>query len=161
RDSSIRSVLGGGATASSALAALRELGLGEATLVVRDPSRATETVETAGRLGMSLTVQTFDKLDTVLGVDLVVSTLPSGAADAFTESLADVPALFDVVYAPWPTRPAAAVAERGGIVVGGFPMLLHQAVRQVEMMTGRADVPVEAMREAGKSEIVRRAAPAE
>ncbi|GAA0829322.1 shikimate dehydrogenase [Streptosporangium amethystogenes subsp. fukuiense] len=154
-------VLGGGATASSALAALRELGLGEATLVVRDPSRATETVETAGRLGMSLTVQTFDKLDTVLGVDLVVSTLPSGAADAFTESLADVPALFDVVYAPWPTRPAAAVAERGGIVVGGFPMLLHQAVRQVEMMTGRADVPVEAMREAGKSEIVRRAAPAE
>ncbi|MER5626853.1 shikimate dehydrogenase [Streptosporangium sp. NPDC002544] len=154
-------VLGGGATASSALAALRELGLGEATLVVRDPSRAAETVETAERLDMSLTVQTFDKLDTALGVDLVVSTLPSGAADGFTESLADVPALFDVVYAPWPTRPAAAVAERGGTVVGGFPMLLHQAVRQVEMMTGRADVPVEAMREAGKSEIVRRAASTE
>ncbi|MGW0590477.1 shikimate dehydrogenase [Streptosporangium sp. NPDC002607] len=154
-------VLGGGATASSALAALRELGLGEVTLVVRDLSRAAETVETAERLDMSLTVQTFDKLDTALGVDLVVSTLPSGAADGFTESLADVPALFDVVYAPWPTRTAAAVAERGGTVVGGFPMLLHQAVRQVEMMTGRADVPVEAMREAGKSEIVRRAAPTE
>lgn len=36
-------VLGGGATASSALAALRELGLGEATLVVRTPARARET----------------------------------------------------------------------------------------------------------------------
>jgi len=154
-------VLGGGATASSALAALRELGLDEATLVVRDPSRAAETAETAERLGMALTVQTFDKLDTVLEVDLVVSTLPSGAADGFAGPLAGVPALFDVVYAPWPTRPAAAVADRGGIVVGGFPMLLHQAVRQVEMMTGRTDVPVEAMREAGKAEIVRRAASTE
>lgn len=154
-------VLGGGATAASALAALRELGLGEAILVVRDPARAWETTEVAERLGMSLSVRTLDKLDTALEVDLVVSTLPSGAADDFAGTLAGVPALFDVVYAPWPTRPAAAVAERGGIVVGGFPMLLHQAVRQVEMMTGRADVPVEAMREAGKAEIVRRAAPAE
>ena len=154
-------VLGGGATAASALAALRELGLGEATLVVRDPARAGRPRRTAERLGMSLAVRTFDKLDTVPEVDLVVSTLPSGAADGFTGTLAGVPALFDVVYAPWPTRPAAAVAERGGIVVGGFPMLLHQAVRQVEMMTGRTDVPVRAMRAAGKAEIVRRAAPAE
>ncbi|WP_436757218.1 shikimate dehydrogenase [Streptosporangium sp. V21-05] len=153
-------VLGGGATAASALAALRELGLDEAILVVRDPARAWETAEVAERLGMSLSVRTLDKLDTALEVDLVVSTLPSGAADDLAGTLADVPALFDVVYAPWPTRPAAAVAGRGGIVVGGFPMLLHQAVRQVEMMTGRADVPVEAMREAGKAEIVRRAAPA-
>lgn len=153
-------VLGGGATAASALAALRELGLGEAILVVRDSVRAGETAEVAERLGMDLSLRTFDKLDTALEVDLVVSTLPSGAADDFAGTLAGVPALFDVVYAPWPTRPAAAVAGRGGTVVGGFPMLLHQAVRQVEMMTGRADVPVEAMREAGKAEIVRRAAPA-
>jgi len=154
-------VLGGGATAASALAALRELGLDEATLVVRDPARAEETTRVAERVGMDLSVRTLDKLDTATEVDLVVSTLPSGAADDFAGTLAGVPALFDVVYAPWPTRLAAAVAERGGIVVGGFPMLLHQAVRQVEMMTGRADVPVEAMREAGKAEIVRRAAPAE
>jgi shikimate dehydrogenase len=152
-------ILGGGATAASALAALRELGLGEATLVVRDPARAGETAEAAERLGVTLTVQTFDKIDTVLEVDLVVSTLPSGAADGFAGLLSGVPALFDVVYAPWPTRLAAAVAEGGGIVVGGFPMLLHQAVRQVEMMTGRTDVPVEAMRAAARAEIVRRAAP--
>ena len=44
-------VLGGGATAASALAALRELGLDEATLVVRDPARAGETAEVAERLG--------------------------------------------------------------------------------------------------------------
>ncbi|MEU4833035.1 shikimate dehydrogenase [Streptosporangium sp. NPDC023615] len=154
-------ILGGGATAASALAALRRLGLGEATLVVRDPARVTVTAEAAERLGVNLTVQSLDKLEAALEVDLVVSTMPSGAADDLAETLAGVPALFDVIYAPWPTRPAAAVAARGGTVVGGFPMLLHQAVRQVELMTGRADVPVEVMREAGKAEIVRRAAPTE
>ncbi|GGK91670.1 shikimate 5-dehydrogenase [Planomonospora parontospora subsp. parontospora] len=151
-------ILGGGATAASTLAALRELGLGEATLVVRDQARAGETAEVAERLGTALTVQTFDKLDAVLDVDLVVSTLPSGAADGFADLVAArAPAVFDVVYAPWPTLLAQAVRRAGGTVVGGFPMLLHQAVRQVELMTGRTDVPVEAMRAAGEAEILRRA----
>jgi shikimate dehydrogenase len=44
------------------------------------------------------------------------------------------------------------------VVIGGFEMLLHQAVRQVELMTGRTDVPVAAMRAAGEAEIRRRAA---
>ncbi|MFI6788978.1 shikimate dehydrogenase [Nonomuraea sp. NPDC050383] len=150
-------VLGGGATAASALAALRGLGLQAATLLVRDPARAGETAEAAERIGVALSVETFDKLDAALRVDLVVSTLPGGAADAYAEALAGVPALFDVVYSPWPTRAASAVRAAGGTVVGGFAMLLHQAVRQVELMTGRTDVPVEAMRAAGEAELLRRA----
>ncbi|GII95307.1 shikimate dehydrogenase [Sinosporangium siamense] len=155
-------VLGGGATAASALAAFADLGLFQATLVVRDPARAGETAEAADRLGVALAVRTFDELDEILGggADLVVSTLPSGVADAHASALARVPALFDVVYAPWPTTVAEAVAAAGGTVLGGFPMLLHQAVRQVELMTGRTDVPVEAMREAGEAELRRRAAEA-
>jgi shikimate dehydrogenase len=43
------------------------------------------------------------------------------------------------------------------VVADGFTMLLHQAVRQVELMTGATDVPVEAMRAAGHAEIARRA----
>ncbi|MET7331329.1 shikimate dehydrogenase [Nonomuraea sp. NPDC005650] len=151
-------VLGGGATAASALAALRNLGLFSATLLVRDPARAGETVEVAERLGVALAVETFDKLDAFTRVDLVVSALPGGAADAFADRLARVPALFDVVYSPWPTSAAAAVRAAGGTVVGGFAMLLHQAVRQVELMTGRTDVPVEAMRTAGEAELARRSA---
>ncbi|WP_182880345.1 MULTISPECIES: shikimate dehydrogenase [unclassified Microbispora] len=153
-------VLGGGATAASALAALRETGLAEATLVVRDPARAGETLRVAERLGVTVTVRSFDDFDPAAG--LVVSTLPSGAADALAERVAarlpDKGALFDVVYAPWPTALARAVRARGRTVVGGFPMLLHQAARQVELMTGRADVPVAAMRAAGEAEIARRAA---
>ncbi|MFI6323151.1 shikimate dehydrogenase [Nonomuraea sp. NPDC050556] len=150
-------VLGGGATAASILAALRNLGASAAALVVRDTGRAGETVAVAERLGVALSVATFDKIDALLDVDLVVSSLPSGAADVFASRLVRVPALFDVVYSPWPTRAATAVQAAGGKVVGGFSMLLHQAVRQVELMTGRSDVPVEAMRAAGEAEILRRA----
>ncbi|MBP2708053.1 shikimate dehydrogenase [Microbispora sp. RL4-1S] len=152
-------VLGGGATAASALAALRELGLTTVTLVVRDPSRAGETLSVAERLGVTVIVRGFGDLPG--GADLVVSTLPSGAADGVADvvaaSLPDKGAVFDVVYSPWPTALATAVRDRGRTVVGGLPMLLHQAVRQVELMTGRTDVPVEAMRAAGEAELARRA----
>ncbi|RCG26169.1 shikimate dehydrogenase [Sphaerisporangium album] len=152
-------ILGGGATAASALAALRELGLPEAALVVRERSRARETLEVAERLGTSLTVHTFGELGAVLDADLVISTLPPGAADAHAQALASVPAVFDVVYAPWPTPLAQAVQTAGGTVVRGFSMLLHQAVRQVELYTGlgRGVVPVEPVRAAGEAEILRRA----
>ncbi|MCT9934297.1 shikimate dehydrogenase [Planotetraspora sp. A-T 1434] len=160
---SAATILGGGATAASALAALREMGLAEVTMVVRNASRAGETLDVAERLGVAVAVRTLDGFDgTYVDGDLVISTLPSGAADGLAGEIAaalpDKGALFDVVYSPWPTALARAVQDRGGAVVGGFPMLLHQAVKQVELMTGRADVPVEAMRAAGEAEIARRAA---
>ncbi|MFD6952262.1 shikimate dehydrogenase [Nocardiopsis sp. TSRI0078] len=152
-------ILGAGATAASALAALRRLGLtSPVTVLARDTSRTGEVAAAARRLGHPLRVAPLSELDEHLDVDLVVSSLPSGAADHHADRLAASRAdLFDVVYSPWPTRAAAAVAARGGRVVGGFPMLLHQAVEQVRLMTGIEDVPVEAMRGAGEAELARRA----
>jgi shikimate dehydrogenase len=148
-------VLGAGATACSALAALRDLGLPKAVLVVRDPARAAETLTVADRLGVAVTTRTF--ADPLPEADLVISTLPAGAADAYAGALArSTRAFFDVVYAPWPTVAAEAVHAAGGVTAGGFTMLLHQAVRQVTLMTGRDDVPVEVMRAAGQAEIDRR-----
>lgn len=151
-------VLGGGATAASALAALQEPGVHESvTLLARDIGRTGEVSEAARRLGLGLEVAPLEELENHLDADLIVSTLPSGAADRHCDALAASRAdLFDVVYAPWPTEAARAVAGRGGRVVGGFPMLLHQAVAQVRLMTGRDDVPVEAMRSAGWAELDRR-----
>jgi len=150
-------IMGAGATACSALAALRQLGAAEATVAVRQAARAAEAVAAGGRLGMTVAVRTLGELDRLPRADLVISTLPAGAADPYADLIAkSVAAVFDVVYAPWPTRLAVAATALGGTVVGGFPMLLHQAVRQVELMTGRADVPVEAMRAAGAAEIARR-----
>jgi shikimate dehydrogenase len=151
-------VLGAGATACSALAALRDLGVAKAVVVARDPGRAAGTMAAATRLGVGATVATFG--DPMPETDLVISTLPAGAADPYAEAIARAAgALLDVVYAPWPTRAAEAVRATGGVIADGYAMLVHQAVRQVALMTGREDVPVEAMRAAGLAEIARRSAP--
>ena len=78
-------------------------------------------------------------------VDLVVSTLPAGAADHLAQALAAVPALFDVIYHPWPT-PLAAASRSDRVCVTGLDMLLHQAFRQFELFTGRP-APRSAMRQ--------------
>ena len=134
-------VLGGGATARSALAALAELGCRHPILVVR--SSPTATLAAASRLGVHPDVRALSA-EVFEGCGLVVSTLPAGAGDTAAGYVRDVPALLDVVYDPWPTALAAACR---GTVVGGAEMLLHQAAAQVELMTGLA-APVEAMREA-------------
>ena len=134
-------VLGGGATARSALAALAELSVPSPVLVVR--SEPTQTLAAAARLGLTPTVAR-PAPDVLCGCDLLISTLPPGAADGFAPYVRDVPALLDVVYDPWPTPLAAACR---GVVVAGSTMLLHQAARQVELMTGR-EAPLEAMRSA-------------
>jgi shikimate dehydrogenase len=82
--------------------------------------------------------------------DLVISTVPSGAADEMAARLeAFTPAtVMDVVYEPWPTRLALVARASGAAVIGGFDLLLYQAARQVRLMTG-LEPPVEAMRSAG------------
>src|SRR5439155_2033433 len=67
--------------------------------------------------------------------DVVVSTLPRGAADDLT-GVRPGAVVLDVIYAPWPTAFAAAAGTAGARVVSGLEMLLHQAVAQVELMTG-------------------------
>ena len=139
-------VLGAGGTAQAALAALA--GADRVTVLVREPARAGELLAAAQRLGRPVTVAPLSQRQHWLAADLVVSTLPAGAADPF----AGLPfrpgqALLDAVYHPWPTPLAAAFAAAGAPVVSGAAMLLRQAARQVELMTGSA-APVEAMRAA-------------
>ena len=45
--------------------------------------------------------------------------------------------MLDVVYSPWPTAVAGAWAHAGGALAPGWLMLLHQAVPQVQLMTGQ------------------------
>ena len=69
-------------------------------------------------------------------------------------------AVFDVVYAPWPTTLARAAEAAGATVISGFELLLHQAGGQFELMTGRRPAPLAAMRAAGQAELDRRSAAA-
>ena len=156
-------IIGAGATACSALAAVGEFGGAGADIVARDPSRAAGVLATADRLGLQARLRPWAGLsDSHAPVpDLLISTVPAGAADQYAERLRRThqapPVLLDVVYHPWPTPLAEAAVEAGSVVASGYAMLLHQAAAQVELMTGKP-APVEAMREAGEQELARRAA---
>ncbi|QIQ05760.1 shikimate dehydrogenase [Streptomyces liangshanensis] len=150
-------ILGAGATASSALAALARVCAGPVTAYVRSEARAAEMRGWGTRLGVD--VRTADWADAAGALDapLVVATTPAGASDALAGQVPERPGtLFDVLYDPWPTALAAAWSARGGQVVGGLDLLVHQAVLQVEMMTGRGPAPLPAMRKAGEQALAAR-----
>ena len=154
-------ILGAGATACSALAAVGQLGVTGADIVARDPSRADGVLATAGRLGLTARLRPWAELGDAPVPDLLISTVPAGAADEYSERLRLThqapPAVLDVVYHPWPTPLARAAAAAGSVVASGYAMLLHQAAAQVELITGKP-APLEAMRAAGEQELARRAA---
>jgi shikimate dehydrogenase len=157
-------VLGAGATACSALAALRDTGLRTVTVAVRDPARAASLLDVAEVLGVQVELLPLaDAIGPASPPDLLISTLPAGAADFLAEKIETgqpvPPHVFDVVYAPWPTRLAGAAQKAGAIIVGGFDLLLHQATGQFELMTGHP-APLDAMRTAGQAELDRRSAAA-
>jgi shikimate dehydrogenase len=141
-------VLGAGGTAQAAVAALAQVGGAECTVLMRDPARAAAVLTTADAVGVRVTVSILDVDAPALAADLVVATLPPGAADPLTPHAWTVgQTLLDVVYDPWPTKLATAVDAAGAVVLSGALMLLHQAAAQVELMTGRP-APVDAMRAA-------------
>ncbi len=153
-------VIGGGATACAALAALRDLGVWSAAVAVRDPGRAVSVRSAASRLGMAITLRPFEPASAD-GARLIISTVPAGAADVFAGSFAApvdrCTLVFDVVYHQWPTALAAAAGHAGATVIGGFELLLHQAAVQVELLAGRP-APVDTMRRAGLAELASRTA---
>ncbi|MEU5418801.1 shikimate dehydrogenase [Streptomyces sp. NPDC001407] len=151
-------VLGAGATASSALAALARICTGEVTAYVRSEARAAEMRQWGERLGVPVTVTDWSRAAEALTAPLVVATTPAGATDALAAAVPEHPGtLFDVLYEPWPTPLAAAWTANGGAVLSGLDLLVHQAVLQVEQMTGCRPGPLAAMRAAGEEALAARA----
>ena len=144
-------VLGGGATAASALAALSLLGDRSPVVVVRDASRAGDLLGAAERLGLApLLVPWTDAAPVIATARVVVSTVPASASAGVLALLPESASglLLDVVYDPWPTAVALGWQRAGGTAIGGLTMLVHQAVGQVRLMTGHTP-SVGVLREAG------------
>ncbi|MFB7221581.1 shikimate dehydrogenase [Streptomyces sp. NPDC056227] len=150
-------VLGAGATASSAVAALAAMCTGPVTAYVRSRERGDEMRGWGERLGVDVRIADWTDAGQALRAPLVIATTPAGTTDALAGAVPDAPGtLFDVLYEPWPTGLAAAWSSRSGAVVGGLDLLVHQAVLQVEQMTGRSPAPLAAMRKAGEEALAAR-----
>jgi shikimate dehydrogenase len=152
-------VLGSGATACSALAALGAVGTRKVSVAVRAQARAKPLLAVADRLGVQVALTELGPALASRPWQLLISTIPAAGAEPVAAQLragslaAD--GVFDVVYDPWPTPLAAAAHDAGSTVISGFDMLVHQAAGQVELMTGRL-APVSVMQAAGLAELARR-----
>ena len=141
-------IVGGGATAISALTALHQLGYSRVSVYARSLHKLGSVQEAADRLGVQLEQVSLADLPKNLaerGHHPVVSTLPAHAADEWASQLSGLkgasathrPVLLDVAYNPWPSALASAWEANGGTVVSGLEMLLYQAVEQVLLFTDR------------------------
>lgn len=138
-------IIGTGATATSALVALQELGAREVDVRARRPEGAATLIRLGDELGVRVTASALGA-QPVDHVPLTVAALPGDAvvADGVTVALAAAGGtLFDVVYGTWPT-PLGAAWERAGLpATSGLGMLLHQALLQVRAFTnGDAQHPL-------------------
>lgn len=141
-------IFGGGATATSAMAAVASLGCAEPTVAVRSRSRAGGLVRAAARIGASpRLVLLGDGARAAASAEAVISTIPTEAGaeiGAAVTTVAPGAVLLDAVYAPPVTPLAEAWESAGGVAVSGLRMLLHQAAEQVRLMTGQAP-PIDEM----------------
>ncbi len=145
-------VLGGGATARSALLALELLGAKRAVVYARNIDQANTLGAWGIMAGFKMRVIPEDLAEWPRDVHpVVLSTLPP--APGIERGLQPREGLlFDVVYAGWPTPLARAAATAGMTVVGGLDLLVHQAARQFELFTC-LPAPIDAMFAAGKEAI--------
>ena len=147
-------VIGGGATAISALTALHKLGYRRASVYARSLHKLGSVQEAADRLGVQLSTVALAEFPAEQKARLhnpVISTLPARAADDWASQLSGLkgasathrPVLLDVAYNPWPSVLASAWEANGGTVVSGLEMLLYQAVEQVLLFTDCTLQPAE------------------
>ncbi|MDR1712299.1 MAG: shikimate dehydrogenase [Propionibacteriaceae bacterium] len=144
-------VLGAGATATSALIALRDLGARRVFVYARDLEAAARLAELGEQVGVAVAPNRLVSWEQNEAPALV-STLPAGVIgpdDIERYAFSNVKVLLDVVYDGWPTPLAQAGAAAGATVVSGKELLVRQAARQFELFTGR-EAPIAAMAEAAK-----------
>ncbi|MDO4820819.1 MAG: shikimate dehydrogenase [Rothia sp. (in: high G+C Gram-positive bacteria)] len=134
-------IIGGGGTATAALAALRAMGADGVRVFVRDASRAQGVADAATRLGLNLDFSPIDSFaQSYAEFDVTICTLPAGAADRLLAAANRGKSsgyLLDVSYDPWPSVLAGEWESLGGTVTSGLEMLVYQAVDQVKLFTGQ------------------------
>lgn len=124
-------LLGGGATAASAMVAATELGATTFDLRLRHPMKVGLLQSLA--LDLSVDLEIHDIAADLIDVpDVVISTLPGHVEHSltFAQPIRERAVLFDVAYDPWPS---ALASQWLGSVISGLEMLTLQALAQVRV----------------------------
>lgn len=145
-------VIGGGATAASAVAAAAEMGAEHVSVIVRTPSKATYLESIGQECGVNVSVYTFEDISQITPVDVAISTLPGDALQSLNGLARSARAtLLDAAYNPWPSARASEWSVAGGEVVSGLRMLAQQAFSQVRIFVGGSPFELLDREEAVKS----------
>lgn len=140
-------IVGNGGTARPALCALAQLGCRNVAVVARS-SRAEQLRPLAEKLGVDFSWTLFERSEKACAnADVLVSTVPSVAAEPYADLLSRASAVCDVIYSPWPTPLISRCLTVGTPCVGGTTMLFYQSLSQFEQFTGH-QAPQAAMRQA-------------
>ena len=127
-------ILGGGATARSAIAAVDGRGR-TITVYSRSASRAAQLINSS--VSATVVVKDWDEAQSGLTANLIIATTPSGATDHLlpTESAGSNGTLFESLYSPWPTKFLEKWQKLGGKYVDGLDLLVEQGIGQIELMS--------------------------
>ncbi len=144
---SVSLIIGSGATATSAMAAIAKLAPNSSVLVFARNKQSKQQLIEFGR-SLSLQVTSVTRLRSATKrTQLTISTLPGGAMDVAAKKLLGSrffkPAgiLLDVAYHPWPSALAEAWKQKNQRVVSGLDMLIWQAVAQIRIFrTGNPEI---------------------
>jgi shikimate dehydrogenase len=140
-------ILGGGATARSAIAAVD----GRAKVIdvySRSAHRGKSLVNSAQSSIVNVKPwQTLHDSDQLLTMDLVISTTPIGTTDDLKLGSMREGALFESLYHPWPTLFLDRWRQCGGFGIDGLDLLVWQAIGQLELMAFDQDEVVERKQE--------------
>ncbi|WRS29691.1 shikimate dehydrogenase [Actinomycetaceae bacterium MB13-C1-2] len=141
-------IIGNGATACSALAALATLGYRDVHVAARNLAGIGGAFSIAPKLGISAEAIPLKLVDLVAeaasSAPVVISTIPPSASDVLAPLLRprSDSVLLDVTYSESVQALSEAFLRAGARVASPLSMLVHQGIAQVKLMTDR-EVPYE------------------
>ena len=130
-------ILGAGATARAVVGAL-DGRIEEISIISRNSGREEAIRKCATK--SSLTFLPWEYTTPIGNSDLVVNTTPLYGADLFADYLPQkiTTLFFEVLYRPWPTVLLSCWRENGGEVMDGIDLLVHQAIEQIALFSGKS-----------------------
>ena len=129
-------IFGAGATARAVIAACD--GVSDTITVVNRNADREKAIRKSGPHS-EIHFTSWDSVIDFQKFDLVVNTTPGNTAASFVDQVQSASStFFEVLYNPWPTELLAQWRKVGYFAIDGLDLLIHQAISQAVIFTGRS-----------------------